>query len=119
MWITDRLPEENKYVLVRLNKTNWIDNDDPENVYCVVAKLVKGISKQEREDMKNGKIPCEMVRYNYDETPRYRIYKSCDEDGNNHVPYNWEPFGPGNFFGQEVMAWMPIEPFNLENTLKH
>ena len=111
MWITDRLPEERKYVLIRLNKTNWIDGDDPENVYCVVAKLVKGISKVEREAMKNGEIDCPTETIKYEEIPRYKVYKSCDEDGNNKVPYNWEPFGPGNFFGQEMLAWMPIEPF--------
>lgn len=111
MWITDRLPEERKYVLVRLNKDNWKDSDDPEGVYYVVAKLVKGISIKDREAMKKGEIPCPMVKFRGEDTPRWRIYKGGDEQGNNLVPYSWHPFGPGTFFGQEVIGWMDIEPF--------
>ena len=46
-WIetTEQLPPLNKYVVVRLNKKNWIDDDDPVNVYTDVAKRIK--SKQE------------------------------------------------------------------------
>lgn len=111
MWITDRLPEERKYVLVRLNKDNWIDKDDPENVYCVVAKLIRGISKEERENMKTGKIHCPTVKINGEDIPRWRVEQAGDEAGNNLVPYSWHPFGPGTFFGQEVIGWMHIEPF--------
>ena len=28
---------------------------------------------------------------------------------NNKVPYKWDTFGPGSFFGQDISHWMPIE----------
>jgi len=108
-WIStkDKLPEEGKYVLARHNRGTWNDSDDQENVNCVVVKLVKGLSKKDRQLMKEGKLPDTTI---YTESERYNIYKSEDEDGNNLVPYKWEMFGPDSFFGQTITHWMPIEP---------
>ena len=98
-WISvnDKLPQEKIYVLVKLNKNNWIDNDDQENVTCVVAKLSCGLSIIEREKLNKN-------------NPRYNLYKNEDEHGNNKVPYCWKSFGPGDYFGQEVSHWMYIKP---------
>ena len=104
-WISvaERLPEEGKYVLVLVGKS------DPQ-----VACLRKGISKAEREQMRRGEIP-DPVEYgwNYRDgvtfTKRSRIFKDCDEDGNNLVPYRWfANGGPMAWFGQDVTYWMPI-----------
>lgn len=101
----DRLPEEGKYVLARYNRGTWIDSDDQQNVNCVVVKLVKGISLDERNRMKNGEISCQ------DE--RWKIYRSADEGDNNKRPYCWVTFGADKFFGQEIVEWMPIESSTL------
>ena len=100
-WIStkDKLPEEGKYVLARLNLSTLIDRGDSENVNCVVVKLVKGISKAERKSLP-------------DDDSRKRVYISADEHGNNLVPYNWEMFGPDSFFGQTITHWMPIKPIS-------
>lgn len=121
-WIStkDRLPEEGKYVLARHNRGTWNDSTDQANVNCVVVKLVKGISMEERKLMENGELPSHKeggVHYDgswdkpiYTNNERWRIYKSEDEHGNNQVPYNWQMFGPDSFFGQTITHWMPIEP---------
>ena len=103
-WIStkDRLPEEGKYVLARHNRGTWHDSTDQENVNCVVVKLVRGISKEEREKMRSGEGLIE----------RSRLYRPEDEHGNNLVPYNWIEFGPDSFFGQTITHWMPIEPLS-------
>ena len=107
-WIStkERLPEEGKYVLGRHNMGTWIDDDDQENVNCVVVRLAKGISKKERELMKEGKLKAAL----YQGMKRHSVYIGADEHGNNHVPYNWETFGPDSFFGQEITHWIPITP---------
>ncbi len=116
-WINtkDQLPEEGKYVLTRHNRGTWIDSTDQENVNCVVLKLVKGISLEEREKMKNGQIP------DFDTPPswclsegftiskRSNIYRAEDQHGNNLVPYNWQQFGPDSFFGQTITHWTNID----------
>ena len=121
-WIStkDKLPEEGKYVLAKHNRGTWHDSTDQMNVNCVVVKLVKGISKKDRQLMKEGKLPStkeDGVRYNgilgkpiHTKNERYNIYKSEDEQGNNLVPYNWESFGPDSFFGQTITHWISIEP---------
>ncbi len=113
-WIntSERLPEAGKYVLGRYNGRNWHDSTDQENVNCVVVKLVKGISVEEREKMKNGEIPSEPYGYisanGKGETDRWLIYTRGDQEGNNKVPYAWETFGPSNFFGQQITSWAEI-----------
>ena len=102
--VSERLPEEGKYILVLVGKS------DPQ-----VACMRKGISKAEREQMIRGEIPdpceigwdlgCSKIRY----TPRSRIWKAYDEEGNNLVPYGWcANGGPMQWFGQDVTHWMPI-----------
>lgn len=104
-WIsTERqLPEENKYVLARHNRGTWHDSDDQRNVNCVVVKLVRGISKEERAVMKLDKTICK--DYNVE---RWKITKSEDEDGNNEKPYCWNTFGSTSLFGQEITHWLAI-----------
>lgn len=116
-WIStkDKLPEEGKYVLARHNRGTWHDSTDQDNVNCVVVKLVRGISKEERELMKKGELPQTLGRgwclsEGWTDTERSRVYKSEDEEGNNLVPYKWEEFGPDSFFGQTITHWMSIEP---------
>jgi len=88
------LPPEGKYYLCRHNRGTWNDGSDPENVNCVVLKLVKGITSEER-----GKLPY---------SDRSRIYKSEDQHGNNLKAYSWSQFGPDDFFGQEITHWTEI-----------
>jgi hypothetical protein len=121
-WIStkDKLPEEGKYVLARHNRGTWNDSTDQANVNCVVVKLVRGISMNERKLMEEGNLPSHKesgVHYDgsfdkpiYTSSERWKIYKGEDEYGNNLVPYKWEQFGPDSFFGQTITHWMPIEP---------
>ncbi len=97
-WIktTDQLPPEGKYVIAKHNRGTWIDLQDHENVNTVIVKLVKGISKEGREALKE-----------FD--PRgYNTHTFADEGGNNLTPYAFETFGPDSFFGQTITHWMEI-----------
>lgn len=116
-WIytKDELPIVGRYVLVHLVKTNWIDSTDPKGVYHDVAKMVKGISLEEREAMKNGDLPDADMNYrtnlstgNPMMVTRSMTYTSADEGMNNERPYVWKTFGPSSYFGQEVDRWLPI-----------
>jgi len=114
-WISvkDRLPEEGKYVLAKHNRGTWHDSDDQANVNCVVVKLIKGLSIEEREKMKKGLIPTIYEEYYVGgfvirSTPRWNVYTSDDEHGNNETPYGWHQYGPDHFFGQSITHWMPI-----------
>jgi hypothetical protein len=109
-WIktSDQLPPEGKYVLAKHNRGTWKDDDDQENVNCVVVKLVKGISKKEREA-----LPEDRSRWRKESVftvmgDRKHTVEFGDEHGNNWVPYAWERFGPDSFFGQAITHWMPI-----------
>ena len=108
------LPKEGKYVLGRYCVGNWYDNEDQDNVNCVIVKLTKGISKKERELMKSGKLQDYTKPYNFlsgkEIIKRSEIVEFGDEDGNNKVSYRWEGKGGSNFFGQDISHWMPIEP---------
>jgi hypothetical protein len=116
MWIStkDHLPEEGKYVLARHNRGTWHDSTDQENVNCVVVKLKRGISEDQRTKMKKGELSdpiiprisnCGAVNF-----LRSSIYSKEDEHDNNLVPYCWIQFGPDDFFGQTITHWMPIPP---------
>lgn len=129
MWINakDKLPPEGKYVIAMLNKHNWIDDTDQDHVYTTVVKLVRGISKKERSDMKDGLIESYDVALEEwcfktnqlvkGKCPRWKIERSEDEASNNLVPYYWTGFC-GSFFGQEVAWWMPIPPLEVSNVEK-
>jgi len=109
--IVDKLPDENEYVLIHLTKNNWGDLDDPnEKRYWKVAKFIKGITKEARVKMKAGELPDPVKKCINRETKRSSIYYPGDVHGNNHVPYYWDSFGPGGYFGQEVNIWarLPI-----------
>ena len=102
-WISvkDRLPEEKEYVMI------WCGE-------CQIARIEKGISKEQREAMKRGELddPCESgwaLSTGYFTLKRSQAYKACDEQGNNSVPYCWYPNGgPMSWFGQNVTHWMPL-----------
>lgn len=91
--VSDRLPKNNTYVLILLNITNWIEQDDPDNVYCRVAKFERGRTKEQLDKLEE--LGCWSV------TAR-------DQEGNNKMPYHWEEFGPAQYFGQQVSYWMPL-----------
>jgi hypothetical protein len=112
MWIKaeDRLPEEGKYVLARHSRGTWIDRGDPENVNCVVVRLQRGITLAEREKLRNG-APLPGAKGWGGDAPRWATHYSADEGSNNRKPYCWKEFGPDCFFGQDIIAWQPIEPF--------
>jgi hypothetical protein len=115
-WISvnDRLPEGGEYVLAHHNRGTWHDDIDQKNVSCVVVKLIKGISRKERQQMIDGKIDDPIIdagwclSEGYTKSNRSRLYYSQDEDGNNKRPYCWSSFGPDNFFGQDITHWMPL-----------
>jgi len=118
-WISteDRLPQEGKYVLARHNKTNWKDHTDQNNVNCVVVKLVRGISKEQREKMKSEEIidpEIEMINpsrhFEYVTFKRSDIIFPEDEDGNNFKSYKWESSGSQSYYGQEITHWATIKP---------
>lgn len=95
--VNDRLPEFGKYVLARHNRGTWVDGSDQENVNCVVVKLVKGVSIEERAKMKA------------EGNQNWRRESGFDEGvGNNQKPYGWQEFGPDSFFGQQITHWTPI-----------
>ncbi len=85
-----KLPENGRYVCAYFPDKPWIDGDNKDHKW-VVVKFVEGISESEREKMA--------------ERERKHTYRSEDQEGNNLVPYNWKPFGPGQFFGQECEKW--------------
>ncbi len=93
---TDRLPKDGQYVLAYFPDMPWDDPDAKNNHHkMVVVKFERGISVKEREALP-------------DSDERKRMYTSADEDGNNEVPYFWDSFGPGSFFGQEAECWYEL-----------
>lgn len=117
-WISveEALPEDGKYVLIHLTKDNWHDSTDNFGVYCKVAKICRGISKEDREKMKRGEMEDEeSIGWTYPNdiptknvSKRSSVYMIGDESDNNHKPYSWKEFGICSFWGQEVDYWMPI-----------
>ena len=94
--ITDKLPENNQYVLAHLTLDNWGDDDDlVGNRYWVVVKFRKGLSKIDREAL------CVS-------NPRKRIKECPDEADNNLKPYCWDSFGPSQYYGQDVDLWCEL-----------
>ena len=123
--VSDRLPPEDTYVLAHLTLTNWIEKKDTEGGRLWrVVKLIKGISKEDRRRMIDGDLadPRTTVHTYYNETHsitdvrRSSTIRAEDEGWNNLVPFIWDEFGPGCYFGQEVDAWceLPPSPKNKE-----
>lgn len=95
-----QIPPANQYVLIYVPDSPWHDSDDMYGVFWKVAKCVYGISMAEREALaKSDK---------WLDRNRAKHYHSEDEFGNNEVPYCFEEFGPGSFFGQEVDMWCEL-----------
>lgn len=112
--VSSDLPPEGEYVLIYAPDRPWHDDTDQAHVKMKVAKLVKGISLKEREDLNKTHIPETVLSM-----PNGSRLETCgvsirfgDEHENNKVPYAWETFGPNSFFGQEVTHWayLPDEP---------
>lgn len=102
-WISveERLPEENVYVLIAVENS------------IQVARIIKGISEEKREKMKNGELPdSEETCFAADKIitlRRSQLYRSGDVWGNNLVPYYWKANGgPMEWFGQNITHWMPL-----------
>lgn len=107
------LPPENKYVIAKHNRGTWIDEGDQENVNTVVVKLIKGLSKEDRLLMEEGKIENPLIEgWNKSDGTHFikksKLYSGADVFGNNLVPYNWQTFGADSFFGQSITHWMEI-----------
>lgn len=98
------MPPANKYVLIYCGDRPWIDSeDDPK---WKVAKCVYGISMEQREKLKKSDSFADIYRGS--------VYRSEDEWGNNLVPYCFEEFGPGSFFGQEIDIWCELPEIMLK-----
>lgn len=118
-WISveDKLPNDGEQVIV------YLGNYGQPNKFDIV-KFNKGISLEERGRMESGELPIKttmLVNFRngvpkYTEYPRYDVYGSEDEHGNNKKPYCWSN-PPMNYFGQYVTHWMPLpkEPNNESN----
>ena len=89
------LPEEGKYVLARHNRDTWRDSTDQPNVNCIVVKLKRGLSMNDRETL-------------LENDERKNQYYWGDEHSNNLVPYRWQQFGSNDFFGQEITEYILI-----------
>lgn len=88
---TDKLPNNDEWVLAYFKNRPWVVSNTEQHKW-VVVRFQAGLSVQDRKNLK-------------DSDPRKKRYSFGDEDGNNEVPYEWEAFGPGSFFGQEATCW--------------
>lgn len=102
-WIpcSERLPEENVYVLVWCGEVK-------------IARIIRGISKEQRAKMQEGTIDDPVswgwnLSNGYFEVKRSESYRTCDEYCNNKAPYCWDCIY-GEMFGQDVKYWMPLPP---------
>ena len=85
--LSERMPPELTYVLVRTPARPWGSINDQKGVKWSVAMLEYGLSVKQR-------------RLNPPE-----FYHNADEFGNNLVGFYWRGFGQGDFNGQEVDIW--------------
>ena len=100
-WIpcSERLPEENVYVLVWCGEVK-------------IARIICGISKEQRIKMQEEAIDDPVswawnLSKGYFKVKRSESYRPWDEYGNNKVPYCWDCIH-GRMFGQDVKYWMPL-----------
>ncbi len=98
------LPSDREWVLALFNDRPWISAGEPTKHKWVVVEFRKGISEKER-----SLLP--------DTDPRKISYHASDEHSNNLVPYNWDTFGPGSFFGQECTCWTHLPSNALSESL--
>jgi hypothetical protein len=105
-WISveDKLPENGEMVFVYLGNYRQSQKYD-------VVKFEKGISQEERQQMKDGLLADEGVNvYSNGHqvvAKRSSMFTASDEEGNNTKPYSWSNL-PMRYFGQDVTHWMPL-----------
>ena len=92
-----QIPPENKYILIYCHDMPWKDSNHDLNVFWRVAKMVRGISEEERNILRNSTNPIEQKRA--------RTYRPGDVFGNITVPYYFDEFGASSYFGQNIDEW--------------
>lgn len=102
------MPPENNYVLIYCSNKPWFDPSDQANVYWKVAKMVRGISFDERLELLNSGDPGKVIRANQ--------YHKGDMGDNNAVAYIFEEFGPSSWFGQDIEYWCELPNIKEELT---
>lgn len=95
-----QMPPANRYILIYVPGSPWLDHDDMYGVFWKVAKCVYGISKAERKALAKSDNPEDRKRAN--------VYYSEDEQGNNQKPYYFTEFGPNQWAGQKVDMWCEL-----------
>lgn len=89
-WINveDRLPEDGQLVIIETNEDNcfYTDQNGKQRLWQHHIAIIR-----------RGKIPGDNDDIEFG-----------DQWENNEVPYEWEGEGPQDWFGQEVVRWMPI-----------
>lgn len=103
-WISvnDELPPDGEQVLVHLNHSqDW---------KFAITGIQRGISKEERAMLKQGKCPNDKFKdFTVEQLiARGRRGSAGDEAGNNTRPYEWV-YGD-SFHGQQVTHWMKLIP---------
>ena len=110
-WINveDKLPNDGQFVLIHVGNYETSKFD--------IVQFIRGLSVDEREEMKKANLPTDIVgrssrdpiTYNmkYDYIERWKIIKAEDEYGDNKKPYYWN-HPPMQYFGQFVTHWMPL-----------
>ena len=97
-WISteERLPEEKVWVLGFLEYPGAVDGS-----YVEPVQIVKGITKEERE----------ILREKGDKRG-FQYYMGDVVDGVNALPYEWQGTGSAKYCGSSIIAWMPMpKPF--------
>lgn len=95
-----QMPPANKYIAVYAGNRPWIDSDDRKNVHWKIAKMVVGISVEERMALAQSD--------RLEDRKRAKQYRRGDEEGNNLVPYCFDEFGVDWHFGQDIDAWFEL-----------
>lgn len=86
--VSDQLPKDGQLVLIETNEDNLIYT----NEYGKDA-----LWKHHVAIFREGKVPDE------DDDIEF-----ADQHGNNEVPYAWDGTSGDEWFGQDVVRWMPI-----------
>ncbi len=105
MWnrVEDKFPEDGVCVLAKIELSNFFKPAKNEEV--VVVRLMRGITKDQREKMRNGEID----NYEHHHSLRSEYYSTYDEGGDNKRGYKWLQNGSFNSFcGQDITHWMEM-----------
>jgi hypothetical protein len=94
----EALPKNDTYVLAYFPNAPWISEGTELHKWKVV-RFIKGLSLEDRTKLPNS-------------DKRKRTYMPEDEQNNNRVPYMWQEFGPGSYYGQAASHWcnLPTVP---------